>query len=199
MIANAEAYAALMLDQAAGASTPARRLLVDTHLRLRPDARARARAFDTAGGVLLERLPPEPVGARLHTPPAPPARDGAMREARALVDAALQSPQHLHWRWRAPAMREIRLPMPGATLLRLAGGRGAPRHGHTGEELTLVLRGAYADQTGAYGPGDIAFAGIEHVHAPFTPDGEECVCLVVAEGGLRFHGVVARIANRIFA
>lgn len=203
MSPNAEAYRALLLDHAAGASSPARQLLVETHLRLRPSARDLADALDVAGGALLERLEPEPVAARLHGAESARAPSGApvdaLRDARALVEAALHSPGHLNWRWRAPAMREVRLPAPGATLLRLAGGRAAPKHGHAGEEVTLVLRGAYADETGRYAPGDIAFADAELDHSPYVPDGEECVCLVVTDGALRFHSLLARVANRWLA
>ena len=201
MTANAEAYQALLFDHAAGALSPARRLLVDTHLRLRPSAHIAE--LDVAGGLLLEEIEPAPVTARLHAAEMParsPAVVGdGLAESRALIDAALHSPGHLKWRWRAPAMREVKLPAPGATLLRLAGGRAAPKHGHTGEELTLVLRGAYADETGAYAPGDIAFADGDLDHGPYVPDGEECICLVATEGALRFHGLVARFVNRMLS
>jgi len=198
---NAEAYEALLLDHAAGALSPAHRLLVETHLRLRPAVRGHVAELEAAGGAFLERLEPAPVAARLHPPePAtePSQHDGDLREARVLIEAASHSqPGNLHWRWRAPSMREVRLPVAGATLLRLAGGRAAPKHGHAGEELTLVLRGNYADETGVYSPGDIAFADVDLDHAPYVPEGGECVCLVATEGALRFHGLIARFVNRI--
>jgi len=205
--ANAEAYQALLLDHATGALTSARQLLVETHLRLQPAARVEAAALEAAGGALLEGLAPAPVAERIRlSEPASqlaavraPTPCAGVRQARALIEAASHGPAHLNWRWRAPAMRELRLPVPGATLLRLAGGRAAPKHGHTGEELTLVLRGTYADETGMYAPGDIAFADADLDHGPFVPDGEECVCLVATEGALLFHGFIARLFNRVLA
>lgn len=203
MTVNAEAYEALLLDHAAGALPPARRLLVETHLRLRPAVRGHVAELEAAGGALLEHLEPAPVAARLH-PPEPATesvtQDSDLRAARVLIAAASHSqPGNLHWRWRAPAMREVRLPIAGATLLRLAGGRAAPKHGHCGDELTLVLRGRYADETGVYAPGDIAFADGDLDHAPYVPEGGECVCLVATEGALRFHGLIARVVNRVLA
>jgi putative transcriptional regulator len=197
------AYDALLLDHATGARTPARRLLVETHLRLRPAARARLSSVEAAGGAMLEGLTPEAVATPLRIDARPLDRspdDDGFREARALVAAAAHGePDNLNWRWRAPSMRELRLPVAGASLLRLGGGHAAPMHGHTGEELTLVLRGAYADATGVYAPGDIAFADAGLDHAPYVPEGDACVCLVATEGALRFHDIVARIANRIFS
>lgn len=200
---NAPFYEALLLDHATGAQSPARRLLVEMHLRLRPAAQDRLAAFEATGGVLLEGLSPAAVATplRIHADaPDRAAEDDSVREARLLAEAAAHGqPDNLNWRWRAPSMRELRLPVAGASLLRLGGGRAAPMHGHTGEELTLVLRGAYADATGVYGPGDIAFADGDLDHAPFVPEGGDCVCLVAAEGALRFHGLIARIANRVFS
>ncbi|MBL6081381.1 cupin domain-containing protein [Belnapia sp. T18] len=41
-------------------------------------------------------------------------------------------------------------------LLRIKPGTALPRHSHRGTELTLVLKGAFADETGHYGPGGLA-------------------------------------------
>jgi putative transcriptional regulator len=201
---HAGAYQALMLDHAAGALTTARRLLIETHLRLKPEARGYVGRLDIAGGALLESLEPSSLAA---TPLAPAESAAATRapvadnifEARALIAAAAGQPDNLRWRWRAPALRELRLPVPGASLVRMGGGRAVPTHGHTGEELTLVLRGKYADETGAYGCGEIAFADPEFDHSPYVPEGGDCVCLVVTDGGLKFHGAIARLVHRVLS
>lgn len=199
------AYQALMLDHASGALTPARRLLMETHLRLKPDAHGYAGWVEAAGGALLESLEPAHV---VTTPLAPAERavldaqvaaSGDLVEARALIAAAARHPDNLNWRWRAPALRELNLPVCGASLVRMGGGRAVPVHGHTGEELTLVLRGKYADETGAYGCGDIAFADSGFDHSPYVPEGGECVCLVATDGDLRFHGVIARLVHRVLS
>lgn len=199
------AYQALMLDHASGALTPARRLLMETHLRIKPEAHGVAGYFEATGGVLLENLEPSPV---VTTPLAPAERATTdalatvpedFFEARALIAAAARQPDNLNWRWRAPALRELRLPVSGASLVRMDGGRAVPVHGHTGEELTLVLRGKYADETGAYGCGDIAFADSGFDHSPYVPEGGECVCLVATDGDLRFHGVIARLVHRVLS
>ncbi|MDX2232896.1 MAG: ChrR family anti-sigma-E factor [Hyphomonadaceae bacterium] len=202
-MAGPDEYGALLLDYAVGSVTPAASLLVETHLRLKPGSGAAVAALDAAGGALLEAIVPTPMAALPLTVTeeprgAPPAR-APLLDARALIEAASRAPDGLHWRWRAPALRELRLPVEGASLIRLAGGRAIPAHSHTGDEITLVLRGAYADQAGRYTVGDIAFAGPDVDHSPQVPPGEDCVCLVAMSGTLRFHGAMARIAARLMA
>jgi putative transcriptional regulator len=198
-----DAYDALMLDFAAGALGPAQALLVETHLRLKPSARGGAAALDAAGGALLEAL--EPVEVAAIPLGVVEAASGAVvgpapvMEARALIEAAARRPDKMNWRWRAPGLRELRLPLAGASLIRLAGGRALAAHGHTGEELTLVLRGGFSDSAGHYDVGDIGFADACFDHSPLVPPGDDCVCLVAMTGALRFHGAVARIAARLLS
>ena len=45
-------------------------------------------------------------------------------------------------------------------------GRALPRHGHEGLELTCVLKGAFADGSGLYGPGDLSEPQEDHDQPP---------------------------------
>lgn len=192
-----------MLDHAAGALAPAQVLLVETHFRLRPAARVHAEALDAAGGALLEALEPTPVAALPFAANEPPVQDRSapdrLIDARALIEAAARRPDDLQWRWRAPGLRELRLPVEGASLIRLAGGSALAPHGHGGEELTLVLRGTFSDCAGVYAVGDIGFADEGFDHSPAVPPGGDCVCLVANTSALLFHGALARITARLFA
>jgi putative transcriptional regulator len=197
-------YQALMLDHAAGSLNPSQRLLVETHLRLRPEARCRAGWLDAAGGAMLECLEPHPVASRPlpvrdHAPSQKERHDDDLASSRALIEAALRRPEGLGWRWRAPALRELKLPLAGASLVRMAGGRAVPAHDHAGEELTLVLSGAYADESGVYREGEIAFADAGVEHSPYVPEGGECVCLLASGHPLRFRGLIARLAYRLLS
>lgn len=186
----------LLLDRAAGVLTPARALLAETYVRLNANGRARAARADVAGGALLEGIEPEPLTTAPLAPASIRSRKGRidtdLRASWALISAAVWAPDRLHWRWRAPALREVRLPTLGATLVRLAGGRSVPAHDHTDEELTLVLSGVYGDATGVYRVGDIACADAGLEHSPHVPEGETCICLVVGGGALKFRGILAR-------
>lgn len=203
MTAPDASYHALMLDHAAGDLPPARSLLVETHLRLSPQGRGARRETEMLGGALLEQLAPEAMSAApflaLDAPATARSSDDSCIASRTLIEAALNAPDGLHWRWRAPALRELRLPTPGATLMRLAGGRALPLHDHEGEEITLVLSGAYADASGVYRRGEIAFAHAGVEHSPYVPEGEECICLIAAEGALRFRGLMARVVHAVLS
>lgn len=196
-----DAYDALLLDYASGALPLAPTLLVQAHLRLRPDALGFVAAADAIGGLLLEGAPPAAMrsGPRTHVTVVPEtAGPDPYERALARVTHAVSSDK-LDWRWRGPGLREHRLPLDGARLLKIPAGGAMPAHGHSGEEMTLVLRGAFEDEHGAYGPGDIAFADEGVEHTPRVRGGADCVCLVVMNGDFRFRTFMGRLAGQLFS
>jgi putative transcriptional regulator len=163
------------------------------------------------GGRLLEALPPTPLapGAlgraldRLEAPgDAPPGvgGGGGVPAEEPSPDAGELPPPALRAllrgarpRWLAPGLRQaVLLRGPGGTLrlLRVRPGTALPRHGHGGAELTVVVEGAFADETGRYGPGDLAEADEGVEHRPVAEGPSDCVCLVASRGRLRFGGPV---------
>lgn len=184
-------YAALMLDYAAGALPPAFRLLVDVHLDLRPDARPFAAGADCMGGALLESIEPAPMAA---TPLPPRLTDDVILDPAAAVSGlrsrialAASGEDGLAWRPRAFGFFDHRLPLEGAYLVKIPARRGIPRHSHGGEELTLVLHGAFADDRGVYRPGDLVFADGKVEHAPRVIGDEACVCLIAETGATKLR------------
>jgi putative transcriptional regulator len=104
------------------------------------------------------------------------------------------------WRRLAPGVWHHRLALrdPGAgdlRLLRIGAGRAMPEHGHGGEELTLVIEGAYADVTGTYRRGDIQDVGEGVEHRPVVTADAECICLIASERQARFKSLGARLAQ----
>ena len=104
----------------------------------------------------------------------------------------------LKWKTKAPgvASYEIPLSQKGKThlqLLRIAKGRKMPEHGHGGEEITVMLRGAYTDHTGRYSVGDAADLDEDIEHQPVVD--EDCICLVATEAPTRFKSIWARLAQ----
>jgi hypothetical protein len=53
-----------------------------------------------------------------------------------------------------------------ARLLYIPAGQAMPEHGHRGMELTLVLKGAYRDETDRFARGDVEFADQDMDHTP---------------------------------
>jgi putative transcriptional regulator len=197
------AYAAGTLDESIG-------LVVASHLAWCPQCRAAVRAAEALGGELMEQLPDAAVsdgcrartmamldGATLHRFPAPPVADAAVPGplARLLPVANLDE---LPWKKKAPgvAIYDVKL-SPTAKgqvkLLRIGPGRAVPEHGHGGEEVTLILSGAYRDHMGRFGRGDVADLDEDIEHKPMAEAGGDCICLVAIERPTRFKSFAARL------
>ena len=91
----------------------------------------------------------------------------------------------ISWHDISPGISTFAIPIsPNAQgdlrLLRLAPGKQLPEHGHLGEELTLVLRGAYSDESGSFNVGDISDFDDDNRHSVVAgPDG--CIILIASE------------------
>ena len=147
----------------------------------------------------------------------PPARPPRARRGRAASEPADPSARHdisacrgrcgttcpgrsnsLRWRhYGTAAEAEIPIRAPGyrTTLVRVRAGRMVPRHTHEGNELTVVLEGAFHDEAGHYRRGDLAIADSSVDHRPMADDGQDCLCLAVTDAPLRLTGRFGRLLN----
>jgi putative transcriptional regulator len=80
-------------------------------------------------------------------------------------------------------------------LVKLVAGRRLPAHGHGGSELTLVLDGAFADETGEYFRGDIQDIDDQTEHRPAADRKLGCICLIANDRGLRFKGLLGLLSR----
>jgi len=202
------------LDFAAGSlASEAEDVLVRAHVELNREAEARVARLDSIGGAILEALPAgEPLpfsaddlldlaeggDAEATSQPAfhvPAALDGVdIPEA---LKAYLEKSQaRVKWEFLGPGLRKAIL-WRGTDgmrfwLLKAEPGVAIPHHGHSGSELTLVLKGSFWDGDQEYRRGDVeeAHAGIEH-DIRIDPSGE-CVCLAMTRGKLRFDDPLLR-------
>ncbi|USE37197.1 ChrR family anti-sigma-E factor [Endozoicomonas sp. SCSIO W0465] len=106
----------------------------------------------------------------------------------------------LHWRTMAPGMKQFILPASRGKLrlLKIAPGTFMPSHGHSGSELTLVLKGSYSDELGRFSVGDVADVDPDMTHQPVADTHEGCICLIATDGPLRFKGLVPRLLQPFF-
>lgn len=202
---------ALTASYAAGALDPALRLLLETQASIHAAAKAELEAADALAGAMLERQSPvsmdhDALASVMAAVDARPACDGAeQRAARAaggLIEEILRLPRPVHdlalnaighggWMFAGPGLRTLTLPVQSDSrteLLRIEPGWGAPRHTHTGLELTLVMSGAFKDSRGRFGPGEIVVSGPDVTHNPVADKGDVCYALAVTEGRLSFTG-----------
>jgi putative transcriptional regulator len=195
-----------LLDYAAGTAPEPIALVVASHVALNPQSRETLSRLEAAGGALLNELPPasvaeaslERVLARLETQEATPLptqpRNAEVRLPEALRAYLPEGIEALPWRRRAGGLAEAELPCGDGqhykvSLLRIGAGKPIPRHGHSGEELLLVLQGGFADEHGHYVRGDVCFADAAVEHRPLADADGDCLCLAVTEGPIRLKGL----------
>jgi putative transcriptional regulator len=200
----------LLAAYAAGQLPGALHALVAAHLSIKPDNRAFVAALETLKGGELELIPPSPLRDRearlaaifdsVEQPPAPSQR-GCEVFPGPLARFVGRDFQAVPWRTVLPGIKEFRFKEDSdgdASLVWIRPGRTMPSHTHEGSEVTLVLKGGFADATGHYRRGDVAIADSEIDHRPRADDDEDCVCFAVTDGPLRLTGTVGRLVQRFF-
>ena len=198
-----------ILAYAAGTLNEAFSVVAASHIAVCPDCRAAVRAAEALGGEMLDALPDMTVSAScrsrtlaaleqatLHRLPLPTPRSEFPAPLARLIEAG--SFDDIAWKKKAPgvAMFDIKLPTQAKgqlKLLRIGAGRAMPEHGHGGEEITLVLKGAYRDHMGRFGRGDVADLDEDIEHKPVVEQDGDCICLVATERPTRFKSIAARI------
>ena len=184
----------LLQSYAAGSLGPGLGLMAVMHQQLRPEAAEDVRAFEAAGGVLLDTL--EGVHLSGDAFEATMSRLGdrsviAVEPAADPLSELLYAPlENAAWRSSGlPGMYEADLPGVSdpagrAQLVKLSSGRVLPTHAHDGFEWTLVLEGGYRDGATHYGRGDIAYADESIEHQPKVDLDGDCICLTVTSGSV---------------
>lgn len=201
---------ATLLAYAAGTLDEAFSVIAASHIAWCPECRAQLRRAEALGAELMSGLEDSQVSdscrkqtlanldrAILHRFPAlgRVASDLPYPLGKVLGNKSLSE---IPWRWRAPgvAMFDIALPCRSRgqlRLMRIAPGRAMPEHGHGGEEMTMILSGAYNDSIGRFARGDVADLDEMVEHRPVVEQDEPCVCLVATEAPTRFKSTIARI------
>jgi putative transcriptional regulator len=203
--------AELLLDYASGAAPEPVALAMATYIDLNPQAEVAYRRLTNIGGALLEDIAPAPVNEdRLHRLlarlDAEPIEEPVTEAASTL--SSLPSPlapyvgdsiDSLRWKTLAPGVEEYVLPTSvqgfRTSLLRIAPGKAMPNHGHRGEEITVVIEGAYTAGGACYGRGDIEVADDSVEHKPVADADVGCLCLAVQSAPMRLTGVLGWVIN----
>jgi putative transcriptional regulator len=195
----------MIVDYATGALPAGVALVAATHAAMCRECRSVVEQLETLGGVILD----DTVGTcddnlltsvldKLDDPEVPNrattlALDSAFKRLipRPLRRYVTGNLDDLEWRSEAGLWKEARLPVRGGgltvSLMRLRPGE-VPKHGHYGNEYTLVLAGGYKDEGRQFWPGDFAIKHSADVHQPAI-DSDECTCLVVLDAPLRLTGL----------
>lgn len=204
---------ATLMAFSAGALEEPYAAVIATHLAMSEGGRETVRQMERIGGALLanesevqlsegamtrllDRLDETPKKTQAPTPESadvpPPLRPYLPKGLRGVK-----------WRWTGPgvATADLMWGRDGKSrlmLLRVAGGMRVPEHGHGGQELTLILQGAYRDRFGVFAKGDIADHDEDVEHQPIAEPGDDCICLVAVDAKLSFQGRLMRALQPLF-
>ena len=201
---------ALLMGYSAGSLPEAFNLVVATHISLCDECRARMHEFDAVGGEVMEMTSSDMGDDALaatralirqdktfETSPALPAKHDGIFPA-PLRDYTGGDLSAVKWRKIGGGVSQAILKTDKSAsvrLLRIPAGTAVPDHGHRGTELTLVLQGAFRDESDRFGKGDIEVANEEMVHTPVAEEGLDCICLAATDAPLRFNSLIPRLAQ----
>lgn len=196
---------AMLVAYAAGSLEHPFALIVAAHVSLCEECRAQLGAHEAVGGALLETQPKHAVSTSMKeailaqlddVPLAEP--DPAYERSGAYPGPVVQALKGAPPRWKAVGggVRQALLHADdngSARLLYIPPGKAVPDHGHNGIELTLVLQGAFSDETGRFGVGDLEVADDTLEHTPVAEHGAPCICLAATDAPLRFNSLIPRL------
>ena len=199
----------ILMKYSSGTLCEAFSLAVATHISMCDDCRAALESFEAVGGALLDVSTPEEMSvdsfesvmALIEREPA----EITQRESQpksdvpsALSDYIGGSLQYVKWRPIGLGVKQSLLKTSGnstARLLYIPAGTAVPHHSHNGNELTLVLKGAFEDEISRFGPGDVEMADEDLDHQPVAVEGEDCICLAVTDAPLKFQTLVHKLVQ----
>ena len=196
-------------------------VLMASFLTLSPVARRQMETFETLNGIMLDDAETVEMSEhaltslmmRLDAPDPDEANYAANGNAESAVGTNTDLPAPLRavldrpiedqrWRFAYPGVRQLSLGIGDdderVKLLKIKPGKAAPRHTHKGIEATLVLRGAFRDGNRLYERGQLALADQHIQHRPRAEGDEDCICLAVNDGALRFTDSFGRVARDFF-
>lgn len=199
---------ALMAAYVSGNLPQAYALVVATHISMCASCRASHMAHSSLGGVLLESGREHAISAGLRnrvlsmldtTPEAHETVSGSGIFPAPLMQAMNGMPPR--WRSLGGGIRQsvlCRETSGTARLLYIPAGEAVPEHGHGGLELTLVLQGAFEDETGHFGIGDVEIADGDLDHQPVATGSVPCICLAATDEPLSFKSLLPRLLQPVF-
>lgn len=205
-----DGYDALLLSYASGTLDEAQSLAVATHLTFSQTASNFVQNCEAIGGALIES---EYCGAsmnkdsldnvldrledRISAPSPQKCTNKSHNDIGCTVPTPLKAPLNqqdtLSWKTVLKGFHscdiDLNCKQSKARLIKLDPAIKSPHHSHSGTEITLVLDGAFSDETGSYEIGDLIVTDESFSHAPVACKFHGCTCLVVSTAPIKLTGV----------
>ncbi|MEQ1653341.1 MAG: ChrR family anti-sigma-E factor [Hyphomicrobium sp.] len=203
---NHHPQAESLMSCSAGSMPEAFAAVMSSHMTMCPECQKELAFMEAIGVAMFDRLASAPLDSEA---PVVALRageadvdDAAPASARGYVPAPLQPVigndlDAIKWKRVSPGVWQHVIELSKSArgdlrLIKVAPGQALPEHGHTGSELTLVLKGSYRDSTGHYRQGDVADLSGDVTHSPIADAKDGCICLIATDGKLKFKSLVAR-------
>ncbi|NVJ50284.1 MAG: cupin domain-containing protein [Gammaproteobacteria bacterium] len=206
MSCNHHPSAQALIQYAAGNVAGLQRLMIKLHCKVCSGCQSAVDQFEEIGGATLDNLSDTPVAADSFAQIM--SKIHSMDEAVSVADEQPYAQMiekiltrgvsdKLNWHWRTKRFAEIILANEAsgeeAKLIYFKKGMRVPQHTHTDKEYTLVLKGAFADDSGEYRRGDYVCKSALDEHAPRATS--DCICLAITTSPLKFTGTFGPVLN----
>ena len=201
----------LLATYSAGSLPLSQALCISAHIEHCSDCGRKLQRLNRVGSELMHQLQPAPASAdlrnklfeRLDTLCEDDAEAATTQTASSIPRCLRQfipgDYGDLSWRRVSGDIHSVELcrDFNGAKveLLKIKPGGSAYTHTHLGDEYTVILEGAFSDESGLYAEGDFLLRNRNDRHTPVATRDRECICLAVTEGPIQFTGFFNRLLN----
>ncbi|WP_150912239.1 ChrR family anti-sigma-E factor [Marinobacter halotolerans] len=203
-----------LMEFSAGNLSEPHALCIRLHLDQCADCRSRVDTLDSLGAVMMESQPQTEVSSDMFDSILSRIDNDADESGQQVSTAAKSNRRvsplvkllgddldSLPWKRQLGdvSVLDITDRFPGqreqVVLQKLAAGGKAPSHTHRGEETTIVLQGAFADQKGVFNQWDFVVLNQEDDHKPVAVGCEDCITLSVLSAPVKLTGTFSRMLN----
>ncbi|WP_297798116.1 ChrR family anti-sigma-E factor [uncultured Marinobacter sp.] len=199
-----------LMEYSAGNLTEPHALCIRLHLDKCPHCQSRVDTLESLGAVMMENHPKADVSESMFDSILARIDNGSDdNEVMARVSVRTDPLQKLlgedldslPWKRQLGdvSVLDISERFPGqheqVVLQKLSAGGKAPVHTHRGEETTIVLQGAFADQKGVFNQWDFVVLNDQDEHKPVAVGCEDCITLSVLSAPVKLTGTFTRLLN----
>jgi putative transcriptional regulator len=197
------------MEYSAGNLSEPHALCIRLHLDQCPHCRSRVDTLNSLGAVMMDQQPKvsvadnsfEQLMARIDAAPEGTSPVASAPRTSPLQKLLGQDINELPWKRQLGdvSILDITEKFPGQServvLQKLVAGGKAPAHTHRGDETTIVLQGAFADQKGVFNQWDFVVLNDEDEHRPVAVGCEDCITLSVLSAPVKLTGTFTRMLN----
>jgi putative transcriptional regulator len=215
MISHYHPSSQILLQYSAGQLDGVHRLMVEMHQQMCPTCQHVVAELESIGGEIIEkdltptamcdsafsqlmdRIGQQPIELQKVQKGSVDSNDSQQLSLLLQELFRTQQSDDLNWQWRTKKFAEIKLSANDeqyeTKLIYIKKGMKVPRHTHKGQEITLVMKGAFRDELGVYEKGDYITRDGHHEHQPIAES--DCICLAITTDDLKFTGTFGPVLN----